>query len=502
MSNDVDKKWMKCPRKSIDYKQYVKLFIEFARINGGGCTLFSCPCRRYMNAKGLITLSEISFHLLKYGMQDMYTTWRFHGESLEAARNTTTEYVADNDVTTVLNESIITNVDENVREGMDENGEAGVDVNVGTSRCYQKKKSAAEKEREPLYPSYPKGKSAMYAAIMVKNIKTRFGTSDNGVTAMLELMKELLPEGNTLPSKFPDIKKIIKELGMDYVTYDACVNDCVLYWKGNSSLVKCPVCQEPRYVRVFNDERKLTQVAQKTLRHFPIIARLKRLYTIPWIAEAMLWHSRAQKDAHIMRHPVDSTTWRCADNFCPEFAKESQNVTLGISTDGFNPNGCFGLNYSCWPVILCLYNLAPSMCMKREFSMLFLLISGPRAPGKDIDVYLQPLIDKLKELWNDGVMTFDNFTKSEFLLKARLLWAIHDFPTLWTLSGCVTHGYYACPTCGEETVSEWLPYSKKICYMGHRRWMPSKHKYRDDKTNFSRGVEHGKAPWPLTGLQI
>ncbi|XP_026452086.1 uncharacterized protein LOC113352487 [Papaver somniferum] len=344
MSNDVDKKWMKCPRKSIDYRQGVKSFIEFARINGGGCTLFSCPCRRCMNAKGLITLSEISFHLLKYGMQEMYTTWRFHGESLETARNTTTEYVADNNVTEVLNESITADVDENFRAGMDENGEAGVDenaeagvdVNVGTSRCYQKKKSAAEQAREPLYPSCPKGKSTMYAAIMVNNIKTQFGISDNGVTTMLDLMKELLPEGNTLPFKFPDIKKIIKELGMDYVTDDACINDCVLYWKDNSSLVKCLVCQEPRYVRVFIDERKLTQVAQKTLRNFPVIARLKRLYSISWIAEAMLWRSRAHKDVSIMRHPVDSTAWRCADNFCPEFSKEAQNVTLGITTDGFN----------------------------------------------------------------------------------------------------------------------------------------------------------------------
>ncbi|XP_026384808.1 uncharacterized protein LOC113280396 [Papaver somniferum] len=404
-----------------------------------------------MNAKGLITLSEISFHLLKYGMQEMYTTWRFHGESFEAARNTTTEYIDDNDVTAVLNESITEDVDENVRAGMDENGEAGVDenaeagvdVNVGTSRCYQKKKSAAEQAREPLYPSYPKGKSAMYVAIMVNNIKTQFGIADNGVTAMLELMKELLPEGNTLPSKFLYMKKIIKELGMDYVTYDACINDCVLYWKDNSSLVKCPA---------------------------------EILYSISWIAEAMIWHSRAQKDVNIMRHPVDSTAWRCTDKFCPEFAKEARNVTLWIATDGFNPNGCFGLNYSCWLVILCPYNLPPSMCMKRKFSMLCLLISVPRAPGKDIDVYLQPLIEELKELWNNSVMTFDSFTKSEFMLKERFLWAIHDFPALGTLSRCVTHGYYACPTCGEETVSEWLPYSKKICYMGHRRWLPSKHK--------------------------
>lgn len=135
----------------------------------------------------------------------------------------------------------------------------------------------------------------------------------------------------------------------------------------------------------------------------------------------MLWHFRAQKDINVMRHPVDSSAWCCADSFCPEFAKEARNVTLGIATDDFNPNGCFGLNYSCWPVILCPYNLPPSMCMKREFFMLCLLISDPRASGKDIDVYLQPLIEELKELWNDGVMTFDSFTGSEFLMRARLL---------------------------------------------------------------------------------
>lgn len=38
--------------------------------------------------------------------------------------------------------------------------------------------------------------------------------------------------------------------------------------------------------------------------------------------------------------------------------------------------------------------------------------------------------------------------------------------------------------------------------MGHRRWLPVKHMYRDDKTNFDGVVEHGKAPWPLTGIQI
>ena len=58
------------------------------------------------------------------------------------------------------------------------------------------------------------------------------------------------------------------------------------------------------------------------------------------------------------------------------------------------------------PVILMPYNMPPWRCMKQEFLMMALLIPGHPAPSKDIDVYLQPLIDELKELWGKGVQTF------------------------------------------------------------------------------------------------
>ena len=32
---------------------------------------------------------------------------------------------------------------------------------------------------------------------------------------------------------------------------------------------------------------------------------------------------------------------------------------------------------------------------------------GPKSPRYDIDVYLQPLIDDLKELWDVGIETYD-----------------------------------------------------------------------------------------------
>lgn len=35
------------------------------------------------------------------------------------------------------------------------------------------------------------------------------------------------------------------------------------------------------------------------------------------------------------------------------------------------------------------------------------IIPGPDDPTTKIDVYLQPLIDELQQLWNDGVVTYD-----------------------------------------------------------------------------------------------
>ena len=49
--------------------------------------------------------------------------------------------------------------------------------------------------------------------------------------------------------------------------------------------------------------------------------------------------------------------------------------------------------------------------MKQTFFMLSLLIPGPTAPRNDIDIYLQPLIDELNDLWEVGVETYDASTK-------------------------------------------------------------------------------------------
>ena len=43
--------------------------------------------------------------------------------------------------------------------------------------------------------------------------------------------------------------------------------------------------------------------------------------------------------------------------------------------------------------MLVVYNLPPWLCLKDDNILLTLLIPGPRQPGNDIDIYLEPLVE-------------------------------------------------------------------------------------------------------------
>ena len=151
-----------------------------------------------------------------------------------------------------------------------------------------------------------------------------------------------------------------------------------------------------------------------------------------------------------MRHPIDSLFWKNFDKVHPSFAQEPQNVRLGLVSDGFNPFEDMSISYNMWPVVLIPYNLPPWMCMKQTFFMLSLLIPGPTAPVNDIDIYLQPLIDELNELWEVGAETYDASTKRNYCMCVAILWTINDFPAYANLSGWSTKGQFACPICNKD----------------------------------------------------
>lgn len=184
-------------------------------------------------------------------------------------------------------------------------------------------------------------------------------------------------------------------------------------------------------------------------------------------AKHMRWHKERQvDDGNILRHPADSQAWKHFDNLYPEFKADARNVRLGLSCDGFNPSAHLGTNHSIFPVFLVPYNLPPWMCMTSSYIMLSLLIPGPKSPGNELDVFLEPLVEELEDLWEVRVETYNSHSRQKFNMKAVLLWTMSDFPAYGNLSGWSTCGKLACPSCHVNTWHKRLKRCKKECFLG------------------------------------
>jgi hypothetical protein len=359
-------------------------------------------------------------------------------------------------------------------EGEEQGGNHNFSPRMPNQESNQFVKMMTEAQRT-LFP----GSKMSLLNFMVKlmHIKVMNQWSNKSFNMLLELLKNVFPEDIGLPTSTYDAKKMLSELGLGYETIHACKHDCVLFWKEHEFALRCPECDEPRYKPNFGKGRK---VPQKVLRYFPLKKRLQRLFISRHTAKEMRWHAEGRVEVEgVLRHPADGEAWKEFDKLYPGFMQDPRNVRLGLATDGFNPFGNMHNSYSMWPVVLVQYNMPPWKCMKEPFMLMSLLIPGPHAPGRDIDVYLRPLVDELKELWEVGVDTFDAYSGQMFPMHAAIMWTINDLPAYGNVSGWSTKGYKACPVCNENTSSHRL--RSKICFMGHRRYLPLNHPWRKSK---------------------
>jgi hypothetical protein len=56
---------------------------------------------------------------------------------------------------------------------------------------------------------------------------------------------------------------------------------------------------------------------------------------------------------------------------------------------------------------------------------LALIVPDPKDPVTKINVFMQPLIEELKLLWQ-GVEAYESHLKCSFTLRMAYLWSIHD----------------------------------------------------------------------------
>ncbi|KAE8734333.1 hypothetical protein F3Y22_tig00000773pilonHSYRG00216 [Hibiscus syriacus] len=508
-------------RVSAEYRNGVENFLNLAFLNASQENMILCPCKNCVNINWHIR--EVVYeHLVIFGFVQGYRKWIFHGEfvSDRYAFTSYSTYPAPShhltfreyDMEGMLRDAFNMH---NSQPGVIENywqNDVNDSIEMRRIGCDEEPNGEAEKfykllneMNEQLYDE--SNFSKLSFCIRLFHLKCLGGWIGNSFTQLLELLGEEFPFAK-IPQSSKDMKKMIKDLGLGYDKIHSCPNDCMLYWGDRKNQESCHICGKSRWMsreaeNVTEDEAQAPsrKKSVKILRYFPLIPRLQRLFMSSKIAESMSWHHDGRTEDGLLRHHADSLAWKSFDNKYPSFARDPRNFRLGLATDGFNPFKIMSTSYSTWPVVLVPYNFPSWICMKQSSFILSKIIPGEKGPGNDIDIYMQPLITELKQLW-EGVKTYDVLTNENFNLCATLLWTINDFPAYANLSGWSTKGRYACPCCALQTCSKWLVNGKKFSYMGHHWWLPDNHRYRSQKNMFDGDEEFRNALDQTTGSQI
>ena len=484
-------------RTSEEYQNGVEEFIEFAKRNVASKNgKYPCPCVKCVNVDRK-SLDSIRNDLICEGINRRYRKWIWHGELGTTVEHVKAAEVDDND-----DDEYVCDV------GMDNMINDIAAESFVVSDEYDKVRGDAE---TPLFPGCKKY-SRLTFILTILEIKTENGWADAGFSKMLAALSDMFPDNNAVPKTMYEAKKMLSKMGMEYQKIHACPNDCILYRNEYEGLHVCPRCQEPRYKQRKgaddDDDDEETNKPKKgepskVMWYLPIVPRFRRLFANATEAENLRWYcDQRNSDSRYLRHPADSPQWKKVDSVFPEFASDPRNLRLGLCTDGFNPFGSVSSKHSAWPVLLVIYNLPPWLCTKRKYLMMCMMISGPKQPGNDIDVYLAPLIEDLKMLWNEGVDVFDAYKKETFKLRALLFTTINDLPAYDNLSGYSVKGHKACPICEDDTNFVQLKYGRKTVYLGHRRFLDRHHPYRRLRKRFNGFPEHASAPIPLTGEEV
>ncbi|XP_019238267.1 PREDICTED: uncharacterized protein LOC109218359 [Nicotiana attenuata] len=410
-----DKSWISKPRNTPEYADGLRQFLDFAFEHGSvDGRVIKCPCPKCDFNKWQ-RRDVVEEHLILKPFPKNYNFWYWHGEESNATVQQTsqsTHIIEYNLQHQDPMEVMINDAFGFTRNNVNEPGVSSNHINreeifdeghvEGHNEDYIKFYELVEDGNQPLYEGCTKY-SKLSFLIKMYHIKCLCRMTDKAMSMILELLKDAFDA--KIPGSFYEAKKTINKLGLNYTKIHACPNDCMLYFGENEGLQECKRCKSSRW-----KDNKKKQPA-KILRYVPLKPRLQRLFMCSKTAESMRWHS----------------------------LEDPRNVRLGLASDGFNPFGAMETNYSIWPVVLIPYNRPPWECMKQTSFILSTIIPGKQMPGNDIDVYLQPLIQELRELWYDGVHTLDSSKNEIFKMRAALMWTISDFSGLGTLSGWNTY---------------------------------------------------------------
>jgi len=178
----MDRSWINTPQISDAYEKGVEEFLHFAQHNVGNNhngVRIRCQCVNYLNGR-ILSISESREHLLCDGFLKNYTTCTWHGELLDlpSVRG--------------ASEFVDFSMDDRLKDMIHDVG--------AKSFANANFKNMSNDVETPLYPGSTNF-TRISAVLSLMNFKVMNGWIDKSFTEFLQLLKDMLPEGNILPNQ-------------------------------------------------------------------------------------------------------------------------------------------------------------------------------------------------------------------------------------------------------------------------------------------------------------
>jgi hypothetical protein len=90
----------------------------------------------------------------------------------------------------------------------------------------------------------------------------------------------------------------------------------------------------------------------------------------------MDYHAQNRSENDVLRMSADGSLYKNIEERWPIFKEEPRNVRILLAADGVNPFGELRSIYSVWPIFVINNNLPSWMSIKREHTMLAMIVPG------------------------------------------------------------------------------------------------------------------------------
>ena len=223
----MDRQWMYGDRCTMVRINSLKSFLDAAEDHKSSKGFMCCPCRTCQNKKEYSNRHTLHAHIYQKGFMDNYMLWTKHGEPGVLMQEGEGDDDDDNNIAYwahlyeagAFEDEPMDETEANSTEDQppDELGHVLVDGQRDSETLKESKKfeMMLEDHKKVLYPNCKKWLKKLGTTLEMLQWKAANGITDKGFEELLGIVKNILPEGNKLPSTTYEAKKVVCPLGLD-----------------------------------------------------------------------------------------------------------------------------------------------------------------------------------------------------------------------------------------------------------------------------------------------